>query len=356
MRRKQWLAAACALLFAVLALGLTAVAASQPLDLEKECTLTVNPCSLDMPQGKEVAEALQNAGLVVDLYQVAQAEKEPGVDSYGFSPLEPFAALEIKADMKAGDWARLAQQAAKTVREANPALTPQTAKAGEAASVTPGLYLLVARGQEPQEYWDTITEKLEEENGAGEEEKLVTRVKAGEKLYRFLPELVAVPSKDAVNGEINTANPGEWIYDLTVNLKPEEEQQFGQVEIIKRLLTYDTQRPATFVFRVKAELDGKVVFDEVVSLVFTGPGEKHTLVDHLPAGATVTVEEVYSGSSYTLVSASPGSAVVDAEEAAQFTFVNDYDAGEPKGGSITNNFTFNGNSWEWKQLEDNATE
>lgn len=354
MRRKQWLAAACALLFAVLALGLTAVAASQPLDLEKECALTVNPCDLDAPQGKELAKALRREGLVIDLYQVADLVKEEGVDSYGFSPSEPFAALKIEADMKAGDWARLAQQAAKTVREANPALTPlATPIAGEKTYLEPGLYLLVARGDDPKEYWKTITEKT----GDKEEEKLVTQVKAEGKLYRFLPELVAVPSKEAVNGEINTANPGEWIYDLTVNLKPEEEQQFGQVEIIKRLLTYDTQRPATFVFRVKAELDGKVVFDEVVSLAFTAPGEKHTLVDHLPAGATVTVEEVYSGSSYALVSSTaPESPVVNAEEALQFTFVNDYDAGAPKGGSITNNFTFNGDSWEWKQLEDNATE
>lgn len=354
MRRKQWLTAACALLFAVLALGLTAMAAAEPLDLTKECILTVNPCDLNTPQGKELAATLKKAGLVVDLYRVAGAVKEEGADSYGFSLEDPFAALELKPEMKAGDWAQLAQQAAKTVQGATPALTPLK-EGATVARLEPGLYLLVARGDEPQEYWKTITLKAEE-NGGKEEEKLATQVKAGGKLYRFLPELVAVPSKEAVNGEINTANPGEWLYDITVNLKPEEEEQFGQIEIIKRLLTYDTERPATFVFRVKAELGGRVVYDEVVSLKFTSPGEKHTLVGRLPVGATVTVEEIYSGTSYTLVSASPGSAVVDAEEAAQFTFVNDYDGTGSKGGSITNKFSYDGSKWSLSQQEDNAAE
>ena len=42
--------------------------------------------------------------------------------------------------------------------------------------------------------------------------------------YTFAPELVSLPTKEAnETGVISTGNPGDWIYDAHVTLKPSQD-------------------------------------------------------------------------------------------------------------------------------------
>ncbi len=66
---------------------------------------------------------------------------------------------------------------------------------------------MVARGAD-------ITDYIKEVTGADGEKELVTIARSGEYTYTFAPSLVSLPSKEAVDGEINTANPGDWLYDV----------------------------------------------------------------------------------------------------------------------------------------------
>lgn len=338
MKIRRWLTALLAVLLLVTLTGLWAAAADQPLDLNRECSLKVNPC--DVAAHPDTAKELTEAGLIVDIYKVASLSPVSGYDTYTFSP-DPGFDLSIPSDVTNKDWIRLAQQAAKIVLQPTIKTADTTASAGSKVTLKPGLYLLIAHGKDDTDYVETITA----EDGTT---TLATSLKTDRYQYSFAPELVVLPSKDAVGDKINTANPGEWVYDLEVNLKPERKERKAPLEIVKTLLTYEASSPATFVFQLDWEEDGQH-FSDVRSLSFTAPGERTLLVEGLPVGVEVTVTEVYSGTKYVLVSDGTQKAVISAEETARVEFVNDYDEEKPpnEGGSITNKFTYDEKNKEW---------
>lgn len=348
MRHKWIRALAAAAACVLLAVPFTGGAA-QDLDLGKDCTVTVSP------GGDEMAGLLAEAGVVVDLYKVADAVEE-GPGGYGFSPKGAFSGLEIGGDTENAGWQSLAQEAAGIAlgRDGGAAQTPAVEGAaldtliasGSGGKLGAGLYLLIARGAEVEDYVVTV-------RGEDGTRRIATVAYTKDKTIRFAPELLAVPSKEAdENGVINTANPGEWIYDLTVYLKPETDVRYGSLEIIKDLLTYEDSYEATFVFQVEAVLDGERVYSDVVTMSFTEPGRKQLLIDNIPIGAVVTVTEVYSGAGYTLVSQEPpGTLTITAGEPASVTFTNDYENHRTGGLGITNHFTYSieEGEWEWVQ-------
>ncbi len=129
------------------------------------------------------------------------------------------------------------------------------------------------------------------------------------------------------------------------------EPRFGSVAIEKSLLTYESAEPATFVFDIRAELDGTVVYSNVIAMTFTSAGERRELIDRIPVGAEVTVREIYSGARYRSTAATEGTVVVSAEEIGVVSFENDY-AETPTGGhGIINRFTFDGETWRWEQTD-----
>ncbi|HBA47397.1 MAG TPA: hypothetical protein DCZ91_06285 [Lachnospiraceae bacterium] len=349
--RHKWIRTLAVALGAMLALPLMGSAA-QDLDLSKDCSLTVSP------GGEETAALLAEANVVVDLYKVAEATQSSGVDGYGFQVLGDYGSLTIGADMDNDAWKDLAQDAARIALGVDPGTQPKlpivsgaplgtdiTDSDGSEA-LTPGLYLMIARGANVADYVTTI----KAEDGT---ESIVTVAYSGDYIIRFAPELVAVPSKEAdENGVISTLNPGDWIYGLTVFLKPDLEERDGSLEIIKDLLTYEDSSEALFLFQVEAVLDGQLVYSDIVSMTFNAPGEQRKLLEGIPVGAEVTVTEVYSGASYTLVSGPNGPVVISADEVASVTFVNDYDYSERESHGITNNFTFDLENGEWVWVQE----
>lgn len=346
----KWMKAFAAVLGAMLALPLVGSAA-QDLDLSKDCSVTVSP------GGEETATVLAEAGVVVDLYKVAEAVEGSGSDAYGFRVLDAWPGLAIGEGMDNDAWRQLAQQAAGIalgVEEGAAAKLPIVSGApvgspigdsdgGEA--LTAGLYLMIARGADAADYVTVVS-------GEDGSQSIATLAYTGDQTIRFAPELIAIPSKEAdENGVIDTANPGDWIYDMTVYLKPELDVRYGSLEIIKDLLTYEDSYEATFVFQVEAELDGEVVYSDVVTMNFTQPGQQQVLIDKIPIGAEVTVTEVYSGAAYKLVSGPDGPVMIPEDGTASVTFVNDYDESGKGGHGITNHFTYDleNGEWIWEQ-------
>ncbi len=314
------------------------------VDFDKACSLTVQPGNEDL------AADLEKAKVVVDLYQVAKAEPVSGYDTYTYAFADAYKSLEeiYQQDSNNADWMAIAQGAAKIALEgATPAVTG-AAVGQPIEGLQCGLYLVIARGDGLEDYTTTVTA----EDGT---ERIATIANSPTYKYTYMPDLVSLPSKEAEDGEINTAGPGEWLYAMDVTLKPSQEIRHGSLEIVKTLQSYETRDPATFVFDVEAVLDGSVVYSNVVSLSFTEAGQKSTLLEGIPVGAEVTVKEVYSGASYTVVSADTQTATIVANEVASVAFTNDYDDRHGGGGAVVNHFANSEDEgWGWTPIPDSG--
>ena len=75
---------------------------------------------------------------------------------------------------------------------------------------------------------------------------------------------------------------------------------------------------------------------------------------NIPAGAQVTVTEVYSGSSYQVVGDNVATTVISAEDPAEVSFVNTYDDENNGGSSIVNHFDYTEGTWTWTQQTDST--
>ena len=158
---------------------------------------------------------------------------------------------------------------------------------------------------------------------------------------------------DPETGEVtgpNTANPGEWIYDMEVELKPQREARYGKLVIEKSLAQYELSEPATFVFSVVGVTGGKTVYDNVVSLTFTSAGTMTAELDRIPVDTEVTVTEVYSGASYKLTSDGTQKGVITLEPLT-VAFNNTYEWTWNRGHGILNQFSFDESkgTWSWEQ-------
>lgn len=320
-----------------------------------DCALTVYPVDPDKEEEDGFGEDLADAGVVLDLYQVADAVKVQGYDSYTYK-MTPGFDLTVPEHPEKGAWEKLAQEAAEDALQGEAPVEPVKSgiAAGTKTDLKAGLYLVIARGGSLTEKKDYLEEIKQEDGDAGEETtKLVTLAHSGRYTYRFAPQLVSLPTKEADgDGTVNTANPGDWIYDLAMNLKPEQAPRFGSVEIIKTLSSYETeegiQEPVTCVFEITAVLDGEVVYSGVESITFTAAGQESVIVDRIPAGAEVTVREVYSGSGYELTVPGDRTGIVAADEVVEAMFINRYKGDQNKGHGIKNRFVYDENgTWQW---------
>ena len=222
-------------------------------------------------------------------------------------------------------------------------------------NLAPGLYLLVARGRNLTELADYKIEIEQTDSLTQEESKRIATIANSQQYtYAFLPQLVSLPTKEAdANGVINTANPGDWIFEASVNLKPERLDRYGSLEIVKTLSEYETmggvQESATFVFEVTGMLDDQVVYSNVESITFTAAGQERVVLDRIPAMAQVTVREVYSGSSYQLTVPGDRTATIAADDVVSVEFENEYDGRRTNGHGIKNQFVYDeeAGAWHW---------
>lgn len=347
--RIKWRSLAGPLLAFALVLGMIAMTPglngeAGAVNFDQACSLTV------IPGGAGEIDDLASADVVLDLYRVAEAKPVSGVDTYTYAFADSYKNLAdaYQKNPDNADWTALAASAAQiALNGQTPAVTAAPANA-PIKDLSCGLYLVIARGANITNYTTTV----KAEDGT---EHLVTIAESGSFTYEFAPVLVSLPSKEADDdGHINTAGPGDWLYDFTITLKPTRADRFGSLEIVKTLTSYETKDPATFVFEVTAEKDGKVVYSNVVSMTFTSNSEnpQRKKIEKLPVGANVTVKEVYSGNAYQVTTSDTQTAVILANDIVSVAFTNDYDDTHKGGGAITNHFEKVNGEWQWTKIPD----
>lgn len=305
------------------------------IKLDESCYLTVDP-------GVAKFSDLSNADLVADLYQVAKAVEVSGYDTYSFEALEPYAAFSFTDS----DWDTLGYQLADvalaqepTVKSA-PVNTPIT-------GLEAGLYLVTVHQKDATDYLTTITD--DEGN-----EHIAASVRTAQYTYLFGPGLIALPTKEADpdTGEVNTANPTDWIYNATITLKPEQDTRLGELQIIKHLTEYRPGGVSEFTFRVDVYMNGLLVDSNVYTIGFTD-GESRTItVPDLPVGAEVVVTEVNSGTYHLVVTDGvvngSQTVVIEPELENVVEFTNAPDDTPKGGGSVMNSFEYGDNGrWTW---------
>ena len=171
--------------------------------------------------------------------------------------------------------------------------------------------------------------------------------------YTFTPYLVSLPT----NNYYSNGND-DWIYALTdtnaIGLKPEEHARYGDLVINKTLENHNatTGKKATFVFQIKIKpLKSNKTETRIESLDFEAAGESSVTITKIPAGAEVTVKEVYSGASYKLTSADDQRATIVATDRgatntntpASVSFTNDINNNMNGGYGVKNNFKLDEN-------------
>lgn len=341
-------ALALTLALALSAVILPRVRAAIAIDTDAKCSVTFQVDTRGEGSFSELAEI----PIPVSLYRVAS------VNEYGeYTALAGFEGLEldtVDSETTAAQWEEKAAAAMNVLTEAQEAGSPYVPdasariEAGEGTDPTAvisdldtGMYLVAAQEVESSRY-----------------------------TYSFTPYLLALPDNyydSAVEGSTD-----DWVYDPVTGLKPQQNQRYGDLAITKELTSYnETLGGASFVFSVEAELDGEKVYSDVVSLVFDGTGSETALIEELPAGAQVTVTEIYSGASYSPAEGSQASQTVtviaDGEEGApvQVSFENEYDGRLNGGTSVVNHFEYTeadgetaegGGTWSWQQQADSAAE
>lgn len=382
------------------------------VDVLQPCSLTVE-CS-----GVEMQE---KGNLVVDLYRVAYLEPVDMYDTYRWRPTDALSSdVSLPEDTNSEDWEGwkavtevLVEKILGTAPEGQTQWAPSEA-GGLADSFTPyngqfngqldttsykitgvslgetvenipsGFYVIIARGINVDKYVCT-----HEPDGSDSDKymtKTVTLATSEKYTYQFAAEMIALPTKDkeGENGEPNTANSGEWIYDFPMDspvvLKPEIRGRGGTLEIIKNLELYEYRRKevgdnprdikdnATFVFEVTAYENeasyeiykeaARTIYHNFVSINYKDEnGIKKAIVEDLPVGAYVVVKEVYSGRSYTATvdTETTQFATIQPDETASVTFKNEYDKRQGGGGSFVNNFKYTEeNGWEGNRVKDNS--
>lgn len=195
---------------------------------------------------------------------------------------------------------------------------------------------------------------------------LADPVKSANYTYNFKPYLISVPTNYYADGTPN-ATDDSWIYNVKVGLKPEQEERYGRLRITKNLTDFNDRlgSDASFIFEVKADKDGRIVYSDVVRLGFTGAGSQSVtigpeagdgvdVIGKIPAGSKVTVTEVYSGASYEADSEVQTVNVMAAYEADQnnvvtVSFTNHYNGGINGGSSVVNHFEYDAESENWKK-------
>ena len=333
------------LLAAALLFAGAGTAKAEDLDLSKTVSLTVNAGPESMT---DLLEAQKSGKVTVALYKVADA-KDDGADGVAFTPksgvkfssaIDSYEAMQ-KLDNSA--WLTLAQDAARSViKPDKELLEPEK----DLTKLTSGLYLVIAYG----------TDLSKKQYAVWNNDDLTTKANIGNDTYTWYPELVALPSTvsemgaDGTHEVVTTA--GDWQYSITATLKPAVGDQFGDLSITKVLPTYETTTPVTFVFSVKATVEGQEdpVFDDVCSLTFDSNGRKtYRILNRIPVGAEVTVTEEYAGTRYKIKEddqkTKTGTIISRDEGVLELTFENTYTPDDIVGYGILNEFTHGENGW-----------
>lgn len=295
-------------------------------------TLTVQACGDNVEAA--FAEDLATSDVVVDIYKIGTATKNPSYDTYDYALTEDFSDLTLTNNMSAEQWQALADAAAEKVT-----LTSSgTLAAGNSISgLDDGLYLILAHGSGRVESGYTSRSNTYE--------------------YTFDPSLVVLPNKSAIDGVIGTAvEYGDWKNEVEVALKPERAPLYGSLRITKDV-SENTGEDATFVFHIVDVETGGELYDNYASVTLeNGATEGDVTVGHIRAGLQVKVTEEYGGARYDLGTVTVGDKgdVIIAEDTIDFSCHNEPTGDHTYGGhGVQNNFKFDTDAaegtgdWTW---------
>lgn len=335
---KKSIKKSCALLIAC-ALTLSAFAVLPKANAANMVDTGKKDCSIDFKTGGDdkVSADLGTTTVDVKLYKVADISEVGDYTASGdFAQLD-VSALDASDSTSADEWLKRATEAAGMVTDSTKptAEVSLTDGEGKAEDLATGLYLVLADKAQTTNYE-----------------------------YTFTPYLISLP-----NNQYYVTGSDEWLYDTSTGLKPDQQERYGDLEIDKTLTSYnETMKGASFVFDIEAEVNGEIVYSDVVSMVFDGTGTKSVVIKELPAGANITVTEVYSGSSYEATGEAEQTTQIVADEMVSTAFENQYDGKLNGGSSVVNHFEFTPNEktaddqkqsaedgvWDWEQQTDST--
>ena len=286
---------------------------------------TGQKCSIEFDISGNSSELL-SANIPVNLYKVASVDVSGNYTATGtFAKLDLSSVSADNLDTAAATWSERAAEAKKLLKDDTEPTTTVTLTQGRgtATGLNTGLYLV----DTPEVVTTNYT-------------------------YTFTPYLVSLPTNNYYsNGNDN------WIYDLTkeynsaVGLKPEEHAKYDDLKNNTTLANHNatTGKKATYVFKIEiTPLKGKTE-TRIESLDFEAAGDSSVTITKIPAGATVTVKEEYSGASYKLTSANDQNATIVATDRgakvdpASVSFTNDIDNNMNGGYGVKNNFKLDEN-------------
>ena len=132
-----------------------------------------------------------------------------------------------------------------------------------------------------------------------------------------------------------TRPQGQWVYDQSIVLKPEQSPRYGSLQVLKSLDSYNASLgPVTFVFQIEGVNEaGETVYSNVVGTTHSSAGTQAAVAEGIPAGTRVIL----------------------ADQQLSMEFSNTYNDELVPGYGAVNNFQYDENSgWQWSRLEDNA--
>lgn len=317
---KKYLAGLAAVALLVAGVKIPSLYAANAIEADRDCSLTVN-----VENATDYGEDLANASIDVKIYKIADMAQ-----TGAFTSTEDFADLKIE-DIASGEenWPQTAQDAVKIVEdkqlEADGEFTVENGT-GMWKNLSYGLYLVEASDADTDDY-----------------------------TYKFNPYIISLP--DNLYYQTKDVKDDAWIYDVTAGLKPERENRYGSLKIVKTLQEFNASlNEATFVFSVEGkDKDGNVIYSNVASTTFDGAGTKEAILDKIPAGAELTITEIYSGASYKLTSDEIQTGTVVADETIEADFSNTYNNELKPGYGVTNHFDYSEeDGWKWSQMKDNT--
>lgn len=319
--KKRYLAGVLVLMmvFGIAGFQISVLYAANRIDVSKACSMTIQ-----IPDTGEYGKELSEVPLEAKLYRIASVEKNGT-----YSSTSEYEFLEIeKTKQDKETWEEIAGKAKEIVegKTADAQVTIVNGT-GTAENLETGMYLVMVENK--------VTELHE---------------------YSFSPCLIALP--DNLYYQTGKVEDDFWQYDAVCNLKPEQNPRYGNLKICKTLTSYNTSLgDVSFVFQIEGvDEEGNTVYSNVVSTTHSEAGMKEIVVEHIPAGTTVTVTEVYSGASYRLETEPEKTAVIAADEMVSVEFSNTYDDKLTPGYGVTNHFEYSEDEgWQWTKLKDNST-
>lgn len=317
-RLKQGTTFLLALALAFPLLTLPGARAANAIETDRKCSVSFSV------SGEDNELTADSTNITVNLYKVADVDV-----SGNYTATEDFTGVDVssvRADNNdaASEWVERAKKAKEKLNDSvKPVATVTLTRGiGAKAGLDTGLYLV----DTPEVVTTNYT-------------------------YTFTPYLVSLPT----NNYYSSGND-DWIYYLTdtnaIGLKPEEHARYGDLVINKTLENHNatTGKKATFVFQIKIKpLKSNKTETRIESLDFEAAGESSVTITKIPAGAEVTVKEVYSGASYKLTSADDQRATIVATDRgatntpASVSFTNDINNNMNGGYGVKNNFKLDEN-------------